>query len=527
MIRRLVAGGAVALLAVGCAGRPAVDRAYGGSVVRGRFVEPEAYAAFLRGAIAQARGDLREALSAYAAAAQLDPSSPEVWTRTGEVRCKLDPRDATAQEALSRALDLDATYARAWEARAQCAMARGDASGARADAEKAAALDPSADGANVLLLRAAGSARDAQAPARERLVALTETAGDPLVAWDALAAWAEGRGDVPLWSRALREIARMAPDRRGGVAAAAEQLAGVGALSEARAVAASAVEADDRPFAAHPLAARLSIDDAIGRGDLAAVRRRATRARIPLEEAAGRALLAGAWSTARSLAATAAGDPTALGARLVLAVADGDNVVQAASSARADDAPVSAAALVAFGQAFARAASPEQARAVTAAMRAASIVPGDDRVVRPAVDLVARGALPRALLPPDGAIELAARRGDAPAEPLASLDVRHEMLALALLRPDSARARDLTERFATASASDPLIAAASCLVRLARGAPPPDPASVRALLAQDPADPLLAAIALRLAEKMGDADAVRRARAALTAAGGRGASTLE
>jgi hypothetical protein len=525
--RGFVAAGAIALLAAGCVVRPAVDRAYGGSVVRGQFVEPEAYAAFLRGAMAQAAGDLRGALSAYGEAARLDSNSPEIWTRTGEVRCKLDPRDAAAQKDFARALDLDATYARAWDAQARCATARGDAAEARAAAEKAAALDPSADGANVFLLRASGGAADAQAHARERLVALTATAGDPLIAWDALAAWAEGRGDVPLWSRALREIVRVAPERRGRVAAAAEQLAGVGALGEARAVAASAIDADDRPLEAHPLAARLALDDAIARGDLAAARRRATRARVPLEEAAGRALLAGAPAMARSLSVTAAGDGTALGARLVLAAIDGTNVVQAASTARADDAPVSAAALVAFGQALARAASAEQARAALSAMRVSAIVPGDDRVVRAAVDLVARGALSPAVLPADGTIELAVRHGDSPPEPLPSLDPRHELLALAVLRPDGARARELTERLAPSSVSDPLIAAASCLVRLAHGAPPPEPASVRALLAHDPADPLLAAIALRVAEKTGDADSARRARAALTAAGGRAPSTVE
>ena len=44
----------------------------------------------------------------------------------------------------------------------------------------------------------------------------------------------------------------------------------------------------------------------------------------------------------------------------------------------------------------------------------------------------------------------------------------------------------------------------------------PDP---RALLARDPADPLLAAVALRLAEKTGDAEVARRARETLSALG--------
>jgi hypothetical protein len=146
-------------------------------------------------------------------------------------------------------------------------------------------------------------------------------------------------------------------------------------------------------------------------------------------------------------------------------------------------------------------------------------VAGDDRVVRPAVELVSRGVLPAALLPPDGAVELSAIHGDRPAEPLPPLDARHEYLALALAHPESPRARELGERLAPARISDVAVAAAWCLVRLARGAPPLDVDAARALLALDPADPLLAAIALRLAVKVGDADVARRARAALAADG--------
>jgi tetratricopeptide (TPR) repeat protein len=497
-----------------------VDRAYGGNVVHGRYVEPEAYAAFLRGAMAQASGDLREALAAYGDASRLDPESAEIWTRIAEVRCQMAPRDAGAQRALAHALELEPSYARAWAVHAKCAMARGDDASARAAAERAAALDPSADAANVVLARSSGSGAEAQAATRQRLVALTSTASEPLVAWEALASWAEAHGDIPLWSRALRETAVIAPGKRQSVAAAAEELAGIGALAEARAVAAAAIEVDERPFdgGGHELAARLALDDAIARGDLAAVRRRATRARIPLDEAAGRALLAGALAMARSLATAAAeGDPTARGARLVLAAVRGDNVVQAALDARGGDAPVSAAALVAFGRLLSHRASPEPSWAALAATPHAPLVAGDERVVRPAVDLVARGVLSASVLPPDGAIELSAVRGEAPVEPLPRLDARHEYLALALLHSGAKRIHELADRLAVTAPSDTVVVAATCLVGMARGTPPPAAGSANALLAHDPADPLLAAVALRLAEKVGDTDAARRARAALAA----------
>jgi tetratricopeptide (TPR) repeat protein len=514
----------------GCSLRPAVDRAYGGTIVPGRYVEPEAYAAFLRGAIAQAAGDSREALAAFQEARRVDGDSPEIWTRVGEVRCAMAARNGDADHDFARALDLDPRYARAWSARARCAALRGDEAGARTAAEKAAALDPSADGANVLLARTSsggGPARDAAAAAdvRQRLLALTSTARDPLTAWEALAAWAEAQGDVPLWARALRETVRLAPGRRVAIARAAQELAGAGAWAEARAVGAAAVDADGRPFdgqaaLACALAVRLALDEAVTQADLPLVRRRATRARLPLDEAAGRALLAGATAMARALASEVAdGDPTARGARLVLAAASGDNasVVHAAFQVRPGDAPVSAAALVSFGQALSHSDSPEEARGALSAIPHADLVAGDALVVRSAVELVARGALGASLLPPEGAVELAALRGEAPPEPLPRLDARHEYLALALAHPDAPRVRALEARLASSAKSDAVVAAATSLLRLARGDPPPDAQSARALLAIDPADPLLAAIALRLADRVGDADAARRARAALAA----------
>ena len=116
----------ISLAVAGCGSRPAVDRVYSGNVVRGRFVEPGAYAAFLRGVIAEAEGRDRDALVAYGEADKLDPGSPEIDTHIGEVRCRLDPGDATAQSRFAHALSLDPRYAPAWQANAQCAVARGN-----------------------------------------------------------------------------------------------------------------------------------------------------------------------------------------------------------------------------------------------------------------------------------------------------------------------------------------------------------------------------------------------------------------
>lgn len=527
------------LAAAGCAHPGVVQRAYDGTVVDGRYVSPEAYAAFLRGAIAEAGGHAADAVAAYREAAERDPDSPEPWTRIAEVRCAGEARERAArgerapasaapseaqreaERAIARALAIDPGYARAWAARAACAEARGDAAAQRDAAARAAALDPAGDGANIMLARAEPARA---ATSREALVALTITAHDPAAAWDALAAWAEAHRDVALWARALVELARVAPERREAVARAAESLAGAGDAAEARAVAAAAVDASPAPLPERlALAARLAVDEAIARADSDAVRRRATRGRLPLDEAAGRALLGGQRGLARSLASVhASADPASLGARLVLAVVEGRDLASIASQLRPGDAPAASAAAVAFGTAVIRASASADARSALAAVPWAPIVAGDDRVVRPAVDLASRGALPTAALPPDGLAELAvveaatAPRGLDPDD--ARLDLRHRYLALALAHPDAPAVRDLGAHLRAVAPADPVVNAASALLQLASGAPI-SPDAPRELLARNPADPLLAATALRLAERIGDTDVARRARETLTALG--------
>ncbi|HEY6464242.1 MAG TPA: hypothetical protein VIY73_28940, partial [Polyangiaceae bacterium] len=219
---------------VGCVHPGTVERAYGGDVVEGRFVSPDAYAAFLRGALAEAEGRTEEAVAAYVQAAHDDPASPEPWARIAHVSCVsgIAPSapavgaDAAArgEAAARRAIALDDAYAPAWVAAAECAGARGDASGQRAAADRAMLLDPRGDEATVLMAK--GETGEASPAAREALVALTVTAHDPRVAWGALARWAQAHGDAALWTRALVELARVAPERRPAVASAAEELAG-------------------------------------------------------------------------------------------------------------------------------------------------------------------------------------------------------------------------------------------------------------------------------------------------------------
>jgi tetratricopeptide (TPR) repeat protein len=495
---------ALAVVLMACASTSPVERVYGGSSLQGRYIEPGAYAAFLRGAIAEAGGDARGALEAYQAAAELYSESPEIWTRLGAVRCVADRRDGNADEAFARAATLDPTYGKGWEARSKCALARGDSAGSLAAAARAAALDASADEANAILARGAAAGHDAAT--REQLVALTLTSQAPLVAWDALGRWAESRGDVALWVRALRSVVRLDTTRRDAVARASEQLAGAGDIAEARSLAAAAVETGDQPLplARHPLAARLAVDEAIARGKAATVSVRASRARLSLEEAAARALLLGKPDVARELASEVVrADPFALGASLVLAVVEGRDVLGGARGGRGEAAVVSGAALVAFGAALWHVASPPQVREALGHIAHDRIVDGDDAVIRPAVELVARGVLPPAALPADGLVELTAMGlgPPLPARDEASLDTRHAYLALAVSHPTSPRAHELGARLAKVASSDPVAAAATSLVALASDAPiAPDAA--KTLLSIEAADPLLAAVARRLALRL-------------------------
>jgi hypothetical protein len=102
-----------------------------------------------------------------------------------------------------------------------------------------------------------------------------------------------------------------------------------------------------------------------------------------------------------------------------------------------------------------------------------------------------------------------------PAAVEGGLDARHAYLALAIDRPGDPRVAEMGARHARVRSSDPVVAAAGALVALAAEGPV-DRDSARALLALDASDPLLAAIALRLANKLGDPDVACRARAALS-----------
>jgi tetratricopeptide (TPR) repeat protein len=505
--------------AAGCAGGPDVVRVVDGRQVGGAYVEPEVYASFLRGAIAEASGDLPGALAAYHAAAERDGSDPEVWTRIGDVRCRIRPTDEGAERALAHALSIDAGYAPAWEARARCATLRDPDGGLRvaaAAAARAAREDPRGIAPQLVLARAAEGAGDLAA-ARDRLVALTLVHRESLVAWEALAAWGRAHDDPVLVARALAEAVRHAPGERRAFGERAVALAGSGEAQAARVVAGAALDADGPSVS--PAAARLALDAAIAEGDVERVRLRAVRGHVGLDEAAGRALLLGDRKMARALAEPVAlADPHAAGARMVLAAATADPAALArafaGASPTADAAPF--VAIAALAERLCDAVGPDAARAfaTAAGVRAE---PGDPLVARSAAGLAARGVLDAAALPTDARIELAARQRTTPPDPKeGEVDPRHRLLALSILRPRSPEAIALARTLGPAARRDAMIASALAKIALAGGAPP-DAALAGRLGEIDPRDPIAAAAALDVAKNGGDERVIIPARARMTA----------
>ncbi len=405
----------------GCPGEPRVVRVYDGHIVQGRYVPPEAYAAFLRGALAEAAGDLKNAAVAYGVAADVDDDDPEVFARLGEVRCKLDPRDTNADRAFSRALHNDATYAAALAASSRCAALRGKTSEALELARRAAAQDPqnvdlqalavtTAASADAVAANASTSAPGASAGAgagadtranadvRAQAIALTLAHGENPAAWDALGAWGHSHRDAELVERALEGLVRAAPMRSLEVERGVVALLEGGQPSLARRLAASLADAPRDLEIVGPrdgTVARLAVDEALMRGDRAAATARATRGHVPLAEVAARALVENQREIAASLSAeVTAADPGASGAAMVKASLAGATT----GFAHVTDQPPELCALV-FADRLATAAGADVARQWLGRITRTPM-PSRDPVAGPlAVDLAARGVLPVTDLP--------------------------------------------------------------------------------------------------------------------------------
>ncbi len=135
----------------------------------GRFVNPEAYAAYLLGVEREARGEYRNALSSYLEAHAEDPDSPEIWARIGAVQCAASTPargPKAAQAAFERGLRNDPDYFGNYLERARCAERAHAFKVALSDATAAVARRPEDESANLMvarLLQALGRSTEARA----------------------------------------------------------------------------------------------------------------------------------------------------------------------------------------------------------------------------------------------------------------------------------------------------------------------------------------------------------------------------
>jgi tetratricopeptide (TPR) repeat protein len=158
------------LTCVGCAeGSGGITRMADGVRYEGRFVNPEAYAAYLLGVEREARGEYKNALSSYLDAHAEDPDSPEVWARIGAVECAASTPEhgpKAAQVAFERGLRNDPDYFGNYLERARCAERAHAFSVALSDATAAVARRPDDESANLMvarLLQALGRGAEARA----------------------------------------------------------------------------------------------------------------------------------------------------------------------------------------------------------------------------------------------------------------------------------------------------------------------------------------------------------------------------
>jgi tetratricopeptide (TPR) repeat protein len=148
-----------------CEHRPVV-RLVDGVPVAHRPISIRAYAAYARGAVAEATGALNVALLEYRVATDADSRGVEPWVRTGAVSCALGSVDA-ADSTFAQAEERDADYEPLWTERARCQLAHGDAKLAVALSERAEGLDPESDDAIRMHAEALDKSGDSAAALRE------------------------------------------------------------------------------------------------------------------------------------------------------------------------------------------------------------------------------------------------------------------------------------------------------------------------------------------------------------------------
>jgi tetratricopeptide (TPR) repeat protein len=133
-------------LSLGCGARAPSDvpRTLHGTALRGAFVPPTAYEAYVRGELALARGRPDEAIAQLDLATTAPDEDPYLLSRLAHAQLLAGKR-AQAEQTLDRAYALDPCHEQVWLMRGELAATRGDDDGARAAFAKASACAPGSD----------------------------------------------------------------------------------------------------------------------------------------------------------------------------------------------------------------------------------------------------------------------------------------------------------------------------------------------------------------------------------------------
>jgi tetratricopeptide (TPR) repeat protein len=305
----------------------------------GRYISPDAYGAYARGAALEARGEDTLALAAYEAALEDDPDGPEILARIGALQCRLSVRKGdgwshASRQSFTRALSADPGSSTAWLERARC-----DRRGLRLDealsaALRAAELEPDSTAAALLVVDVAEESGRLEL-ARRWLDALVVDEPVGPECWLRLAAFAARHRDSGRLLRArfgLRALGRHGPPE-------------------------------------------LWLHDALGAGDLKEARRASLALRLPPGRLALRAASEGALALARAQAelvrAADPDDSDAWTAALLTASleADAEGFARILRDAPAEPTPLSPEAVAAMAELLSRIAGPDAGAALRAATR--------------------------------------------------------------------------------------------------------------------------------------------------------------
>lgn len=204
------------LLTNACAFGPGrVTRVADGVPYEGRYVPAEAYAAYARGAVAEAQGDRRGALHAYEEALSEDGNAAEVLVRLGALQCELagsrvDRHARVARSRLSLATRLQPELSSAWFETARCEARLREPREALTAALEAAKLDPGSTRATLLVVELAQRIGDLER-ARLWLDAWVVRTPWSREAWTAMRDFGVRQRDAARHFRAEQELSKFAP----------------------------------------------------------------------------------------------------------------------------------------------------------------------------------------------------------------------------------------------------------------------------------------------------------------------------